>query len=88
MENAYLIHGTSTRDDDWFPWLEEEAKPIIALDRIKRLTTKLIPKTTSSSSLIVLVVLRHFVILNVIMLKMLDFYWWEHLTKDYQLIPN
>ena len=34
MKNAYLIHGTSTRDDDWFPWLEEEAKPTIALDRI------------------------------------------------------
>ena len=34
MKNAYLIHDTSTRDDDWFPWLEEEAKPTIALDRI------------------------------------------------------
>ncbi len=34
MKNAYLIHGTSTRDDDWFPWLEEEAKPVITLDRI------------------------------------------------------
>ena len=34
MKNAYLIHGTSTRDDDWIPWLEEEAKPVITLDRI------------------------------------------------------
>lgn len=26
MKKAYLIHGTSTRDDDWFPWLETAAK--------------------------------------------------------------
>ncbi|KRN58648.1 RBBP9/YdeN family alpha/beta hydrolase [Limosilactobacillus secaliphilus] len=31
---AYLIHGTSTRDDDWFPWLEQVLKPAIELDRI------------------------------------------------------
>lgn len=34
MTNAYLIHGTSTRDDDWFPWLEKAAAPTIKLDRI------------------------------------------------------
>jgi predicted alpha/beta hydrolase family esterase len=34
MTNAYLIHGTSTRDDDWFPWLEGAAAPEIKLDRI------------------------------------------------------
>lgn len=34
MKKAYLIHGTSTRDDDWFPWLEEAVKPAIQLDRI------------------------------------------------------
>ena len=34
MKKAYLIHGTSTRDDDWFPWLEQAAKPAINLDRI------------------------------------------------------
>lgn len=34
MKKAYLIHGTSTRDDDWFPWLEKAAKPDIELDRI------------------------------------------------------
>ena len=34
MKKAYLIHGTSTRDDDWFPWLEQAAKPNIAVDRI------------------------------------------------------
>ena len=34
MKNAHLIYGTSTRDDDWFPWLEEEVKPVITLDRI------------------------------------------------------
>ena len=27
MKKAYLIHGTSTRDDDWFPWLEKAARP-------------------------------------------------------------
>ena len=34
MKKAYLIHGTSTRDDDWFPWLEEAVAPDIKLDRI------------------------------------------------------
>lgn len=34
MKNAYLIHGTSTRDDDWFPWLEAAVKPAIDLTRI------------------------------------------------------
>lgn len=34
MTKAYLIHGTSTRDDDWFPWLEEAVAPAIKLDRI------------------------------------------------------
>lgn len=34
MTNAYLIHGTSTRDDDWFPWLEKAAAPNIKLERI------------------------------------------------------
>lgn len=34
MKKAYLIHGTSTRDDDWFPWLEEAAKPDFAIDRL------------------------------------------------------
>ncbi|MBM6754850.1 alpha/beta hydrolase [Lactobacillus alvi] len=34
MKQAYLIHGTSTRDDDWFPWLEDAAKPAIKLDRL------------------------------------------------------
>ncbi|MGM9906966.1 RBBP9/YdeN family alpha/beta hydrolase [Limosilactobacillus sp.] len=34
MQNAYLIHGTSTKDDDWFPWLEEACAPQINLDRI------------------------------------------------------
>lgn len=34
MTNAYLIHGTSTRDDDWFPWLEEAVAPAIHLDRL------------------------------------------------------
>lgn len=34
MQNAYLIHGTSTRDDDWFPWLEKACAPQIKLDRI------------------------------------------------------
>lgn len=34
ITNAYLIHGTSTRDDDWFPWLEGAAAPEIKLDRI------------------------------------------------------
>lgn len=33
-EKAYLIHGTSTRDDDWFPWLEQTLKPAVELDRI------------------------------------------------------
>ena len=34
MKQVYLIHGTSTRDDDWFPWLEDAAKPTIKLDRL------------------------------------------------------
>ncbi|MBD5806811.1 RBBP9/YdeN family alpha/beta hydrolase [Limosilactobacillus walteri] len=34
MTKAYLIHGTSTRDDDWFPWLAEAAKPSIEIDRL------------------------------------------------------
>lgn len=34
MAKAYLIHGTSTRDDDWFPWLEQAAKPEIEVDRL------------------------------------------------------
>lgn len=34
MTKAYLIHGTSTRDDDWFPWLEKAVAPAISLDRI------------------------------------------------------
>lgn len=33
-QKAYLIHGTSTKDDDWFPWLEKAAKPEISLTRI------------------------------------------------------
>lgn len=34
VKKAYLIHGTSSRDDDWFPWLEEAVAPTIKLDRI------------------------------------------------------
>lgn len=34
MQNAYLIHGTSTRDDDWFPWLERACASQIKLERI------------------------------------------------------
>ena len=37
MPHAYLIHGTSTKDDDWFPWLEEQAalcEPSIGLTRL------------------------------------------------------
>jgi predicted alpha/beta hydrolase family esterase len=37
MPHAYLIHGTSTKDDDWFPWLEQAAgqsDPSIALIRL------------------------------------------------------
>ncbi|HIW70484.1 MAG TPA: alpha/beta hydrolase [Candidatus Limosilactobacillus merdipullorum] len=34
MKETYLIHGTSTRDDDWFPWLEEAAKPEIKVNRL------------------------------------------------------
>lgn len=37
MPHAYLIHGTSTKDDDWFPWLETAAgkcDPAIALTRL------------------------------------------------------
>lgn len=45
MTNAYLIHGTSTRDDDWFPWLEKAAAPAIKLDRIF-LPNPFAPRTT------------------------------------------
>lgn len=34
VQQAYLIHGTSTRDDDWFPWLEKAASPAIKVDRL------------------------------------------------------
>lgn len=34
MKKAYLIHGTSTRDDDWFPWLEQAVVPAIELERL------------------------------------------------------
>lgn len=34
MTTAYLIHGTSTKDDDWFPWLEQAAKPAIKVKRL------------------------------------------------------
>ena len=35
MKKAYLIHGTSTRDDDWFPWLEQVANEKgISVDRL------------------------------------------------------
>ena len=34
MTTAYLIHGTSTRDDDWFPWLEEALAPAVKLERL------------------------------------------------------
>lgn len=34
MKTAYLVHGTSTRDDDWFPWLEKAVAPKIKLDRL------------------------------------------------------
>ncbi len=37
MPHAYLIHGTSTKDDDWFPWLEQAAgqgEPPIELTRL------------------------------------------------------
>lgn len=33
--NAYLIHGTSTKDDDWFPWLEKAAAPKIVVHRLE-----------------------------------------------------
>ncbi|RVU70339.1 MULTISPECIES: alpha/beta hydrolase [Lactobacillus] len=33
-KNAYLIHGTSTKDDDWFPWLEQAAAPEIKVNRL------------------------------------------------------
>lgn len=34
MPTAYLIHGTSTKDDDWFPWLEGALAPEINLFRL------------------------------------------------------
>ena len=34
MKKVYLIHGTSTRDDDWFPWLEQAVAPAIQLERL------------------------------------------------------
>ncbi len=33
-KDAYLIHGTSTKDDDWFPWLEKAAAPAIKVHRL------------------------------------------------------
>lgn len=35
MKKVYLIHGTSTRDDDWFPWLEKAAQPEFSVDRLR-----------------------------------------------------
>lgn len=34
MQVGYLIHGTSTRDDDWFPWLEASLKPRVNIERL------------------------------------------------------
>lgn len=34
MKTAYLIHGLSTRDDDWFPWLEQAAQDFVKVDRL------------------------------------------------------
>lgn len=34
MKKAYLVHGTSTRDDDWLPWLAKAVLPEIQLDRL------------------------------------------------------
>lgn len=34
MKKVYLIHGTSTRDDDWFLWLEQAAAPSIQIKRL------------------------------------------------------
>lgn len=34
MAKAYLIHGLSTRDDDWFPWLEKAAQEFVDIDRL------------------------------------------------------
>jgi predicted alpha/beta hydrolase family esterase len=34
MSTAYLIHGTSSRDDDWFPWLEQAVEPDFDLERL------------------------------------------------------
>lgn len=34
MPQAYLIHGLSTRDDDWFPWLEQAAKKVVKINRL------------------------------------------------------
>lgn len=34
MKKVYLIHGTSTRDDDWFPWLEQAVAPAIQIERL------------------------------------------------------
>ena len=80
MKNAYLIHGTSTRDDDWFPWLEEEAKPTIALDRIW-LPNPFNPQQAEWDQAVDDQIHTQD---NLI----LGFYWWEHLIRDYQLIPN
>lgn len=33
-KDAYLIHGTSTKNDDWFPWLEKAAAPAITVHRL------------------------------------------------------
>lgn len=34
MPKGYLIHGLSTRDDDWFPWLEQAASQWVTIDRL------------------------------------------------------
>lgn len=37
MPPAFLIHGTSTKDDDWFPWIEKaaaKATPAIDVTRL------------------------------------------------------
>lgn len=34
MQIGYIIHGISTRDDDWFPWLEATLQPPIQLKRL------------------------------------------------------
>ena len=34
MPSVYLIHGTSTKEDDWFPWLEVALAPTLTLHRL------------------------------------------------------